>query len=141
MRTFLTILSISLFYLGALNTHLARFVGTCTQGGADNLAGIVLTAILYIVAIMTMIASRRERRVLLAIIPVIPVLAWQTVFSVRLAYGLLWKGLSACQVLIGGAYPMDGKEFFFGIAWITVTLLTLVSLVVIWRVRAFRTSG
>ncbi len=44
MRTFLTILSTSLFYLGALNTHLARFVGTCNKGTADNLTGVLFTA-------------------------------------------------------------------------------------------------
>ncbi|MEO1249750.1 MAG: hypothetical protein AAFW76_07915, partial [Pseudomonadota bacterium] len=64
MKTW-SLLSIGAFYLGALNTVLARVAGTCTQGDADRLLGVIFSAVLYLVALGAMKMSRSERRILL----------------------------------------------------------------------------
>ena len=141
MKSVATIISISLFYLGAINTLLARFAGTCTQGDAARLSGIVITAILFFAALVTLSVSRRQRFVLLAISPVLLVLVWQAFFSLRLGYSLLWQGAAACQVLVGIPYPPDGGEVFYGIAWPAVSLATLAALIEICRRRVSEQSA
>lgn len=131
MKTIAITISVSLFYLGAINTLLARFSGTCTQGDAARLSGIVITAILFLVALVAMSVSRRQRFVLLAISPVLLVLVWQAFFSIRLGYSLLWQGATACQVLVDIPYPPDEGEVFYGIAWPAVSFATLAALIAI----------
>ena len=138
MSRYFAVLSIGLFYLSALNTLAARFAGTCTQGDADRLAGILITAILSTAAVWLMRASSREPMVLVAIAPVLLVFAWQAVFSLRLGYELLWLDSSACQVLTGVPHAMDGHEYFYGLAWPLVSILVPVSIGLAWWNRRNR---
>lgn len=130
--------SVILFYLGAFNTLLARSAGTCTMGDAERLLGIVPTALLFAAALYAMSVSLRRHLVLIAIGPVLALMAWQTVFATQLAHALLWQGAPACQVLEGIPYPRDGKELFYGIAWPIVSIGMWIGLLVAWRGRPSR---
>ena len=136
METFSNAVTVVLFYLGAVNALLARFVGTCNQGDASRLFGILITAILFAAALMAMSFSTHRRGVLRAISLAFPLLAWHTIFSARLGYALLWQGASACEALEGVPYPSDGNEVFYGIAWPVVTIATWTGLLVLWLHRS-----
>ena len=135
---FLLPLSITAFYMGAGNTILARFAGTCTHGDAGRLYGVVISAVLFFVALAIMKASARERSVVLFILPVLPVLVWQAWFSLRLSFEILVWGHSACDVLQGepSSFPVSGSELFFSIAWPLMSFSVLLGLVVLWIGRS-----
>lgn len=100
--------------------------------------GIVPTAIIIAAALYAMSVSPRRHLVLIAISPVLLLMAWQTVFATQLAHALLWRGASACQVLEGIPYPRDGKELLYGIAWPIVSFGMWIGLFVAWRRRPSR---
>lgn len=128
-------LSIGAFYLGAFNTVFARIAGTCTQGDADRLLGVIISAALYLFALATMKMSQSERKIAFFIIPVIPILIWQAVFAFRLSYEVLWLGVSACTVLNGTPYPMSGNEVFVAVAWPTMAVMVLIGFGAVWLSR------
>lgn len=127
-------LSLIAFYAGAGNTALARFAGTCTQGDADRLHGVVISAVLFLIALVAMRASQRERMILVLIIPLLPVFVWQAWFSSRLSFEILAWGHSACDVLQRSppSYPMSGSELFFAVAWPLMSFGLLLGLAVLW---------
>lgn len=123
-------LSVILFYLAAGNTVLARVAGTCTQGDADRLFGVVISIALYGLAILGLWVSGHTRRSAPILLPLVPVVVWQTWFSARLAFGIFALNQSACSVLEGPppAYPMSGSETFFAITWPIMSLGVLLGL-------------
>lgn len=135
MKTW-SLLSIGAFYLGALNTVLARVAGTCTQGDADRLLGVMVSAVLYLFALGAMKMSGSERRIIWFILPVIPVLLWQAVFALRLSYEVLWLDASACTVLEGVPYPMSGHEPFVAVAWPAMAIIVLIGFAAVWVSRS-----
>lgn len=133
-------LSVVFFYLAAVNTVLARVVGTCTQGDADRLFGIVLSIVLYGIALLGLWLSRNPRVILLFSLPILPVIAWQTWFSSRLSFEILALDRSACSVLEGPVppYPSSGSELFFAITWPLMSFGLLFGLLVVVRSKYAR---
>lgn len=126
----LAIISVGLFYLAAGNTVLARVAGTCTQGDADRLFGVVVSMALYGFALFGLWLSAQARALILFLLPLAPVVIWQAWFSARLAFEVFAFERSACSVLEGAIpdYPMSGSEAFFAIAWPTMSFGLLVGL-------------
>lgn len=136
--SFLLLLSVVTFYAGAANSLLSRFAGTCTQGDAERLFGIVISAVLYVLALATMRASTKERTVVILIVPILPILVWQAWFSIQLSFGILALGRSACDVLEGppAGFPMSGSEVFYSVAWPLTSCGVLLGLVALWFGRS-----
>ena len=130
-------LSIVFFYLGAGNTILARVAGTCTQGDADRLYGVVLSIALYGIALLGLWLSRSARPIVLFSLPVLPILIWQLWFSFRLSFEILAQGRSACSVLEGAVppYPDSGSELFFAMSWPLMSLGALLGILFVLRAR------
>lgn len=126
---------IGTFYVAALSTVLAAVAGTCTQGDAGRLYGVVFSILLYFIALITMRFSITMQRELLFILPALPVVIWQTIFSARLSFDLLWNEAPACTFLMGPgpAYPPSGGEMFFAVAWPAMALMVILGLAMVWR--------
>ena len=133
-----TAVSLLAFYLGDLNILAARFAGTCTQGDAGRLYGVIYSILFYSAAIFFMRKSGRERTILLIVSPLLPIFVWQTLFSFRLSYELLWIGASACDVLEGMSlsYPADGGEIIFAISWPLMAIAVVIGILAVWMNRA-----
>lgn len=132
------VISVLALYLGALNSVLARFVGTCTQGDADRLFGIVLSAPLFSLFLFGLWRARFFRSTGILCLPAFLVLVWQAEFAVRLSYGILVQKLSACAVLEGTAYEYSGSETAFAALWPLVVLGTIIGALWIGGLRARR---
>jgi len=78
--------SIAFFYLAAGNAVIARVAGTCTQGDADRLFGVVLSIALYGIALLGLWLSSRTRSIVLFCLPIFPIILWQVWFSSRLSF-------------------------------------------------------
>lgn len=115
----LAFISVGLFYLAAGNTILARVAGTCTQGDADRLFGVVVSIALYGFALLGLWLSAQARAVVSFLLPLVPIVIWQAWFSARLSFEVFVLERSACSVLQGAIpeYPMSGSEAFFAITW------------------------
>jgi len=116
-----------LFYLGAFNGVFAENGGTCTQGGADHLLGIVISIVLYVPAFALLAKGRSSRDTFVVMALGLLAIAWQIWFAIRLAAGVfLWK-LSACAVIEGDAgWEFDGREVLFAILWLAMSLEVIV---------------
>jgi hypothetical protein len=136
-------LSVAFFYLGAGNTILARFAGTCTQGDADRLYGVVLSITLYGIALLGLWLSSNTRTIVLVSLPVLPIIIWQLWFSFRLSFEILAQGRSACSVLEGAAppYPNSGSELFFAMSWPLMSLGVLLGIFFVLRARYARAQS
>jgi hypothetical protein len=128
-------LAISLFYLAAGNTVLARVAGTCTHGDADRLFGVVLSLALYGIALLGLWLSPRDRTTVLLLLPLLPILLWQVWFSSHLSFGILVRGYSACTVLEGPLppYPNSGSELFFAVSWPAMSVSVLLGMLLVLR--------
>lgn len=121
----MTTAGIILFYLAAANAVLALNIGTCTQGDASRLWGGLISLILYVIATLLLAQTKRPAFTLIALLPTLPVLAWQLIFTVRLATGHWIANSSACDILENtSGQSLDGSEPLFILIW---TLLTLAS--------------
>lgn len=136
-------LSIAFFYLAAGNTMIARVAGTCTQGDADRLYGVVLSLALYSIALISLWLSSRTRSIVLFCLPIFPIIFWQVWFSSRLSYEILVQGHSACTVLEGPLpiYPNSGSELFLALSWPIVSFIVLLGMLVVLRCKYIRTEG
>lgn len=136
-------LSIVFFYLAAGNTVIARVAGTCTQGDADRLYGIVLSLALYGVAILGLWLSLKTRSIALFCLPIFPIIFWQVWFSSRLSFEILILNHSACTVLEGPlpAYPNSGSEIIFALLWPLVSFSVLLGILAILQVKYIRAQG
>lgn len=132
------IISTSSLYLGALNSVLARFVGTCTQGDADRLFGIVFSAPLFGLFLLGLWRTRYFRSTGILCLSGILVLVWQAEFAVSLLYGIALRRLSACAILEGGTYEYSGSETAFAALWPLVILGTVIGALLIASLRARR---
>ncbi len=128
-------LSIAFFYLAAGNTVIARVAGTCTQGDADRLFGVVLSLALYGIALLGLWLSSRTRSIVLFCLPISPIILWQVWFSSRLSFEILVRGHSACTVLEGPlpVYPGSGSELFFALSWPLMSFAVLLGILAILR--------
>jgi len=128
------VISVLLFTLGALNACLAIVADTCTQGAADSLNGGALTFILYILGGVALSASAPKRIFLLAFVPAALIAIWHSVFAVRFFAGYWFQGLSACSAmsrnfsLENAGQNMDGREPYYTLLWLAVSLVFWISL-------------
>jgi hypothetical protein len=131
------------FYLAAGNTVLARVAGTCTQGDADRLFGVVVSAALYCIALLGLWMSRQPRIVFLFSAPLLPIAVWQVWFSLRLSYEILALGRSACSILEGtiSGYPNSGSELFFALTWPLMSLGLLLGVFAALRRKYIRNQS
>ncbi len=132
------VVSVLGLYLGALNSVLSRFVGTCTQGDADRLFGIVLSAPLFGFFLLGLWRTRYFRSTGILCLPAFLVLVWQAEFAVRLSYGIAVQRLSACTVLEGTAYGYSGSETTFAALWPLIVLGAIIGALLIAGLRARR---
>ena len=111
-----------LVYLGAVNAIFAAGTGMCTQGAAD-LRGGIISLVAYSMALGCISYGKPERWWFVLLVPVLPVLAWQSWISQRLFFGYLVQGRSACDILNGtNGQMMDGGETVDVIIWVSMTL-------------------
>lgn len=115
--------------LGALNAVLAMTVGTCTQGDAGELHGGWITLFLYLLGTAALAAAPRPWRSVVLLAPAAALAAMHSLFALRLAYGYLVQGMSACFVKAGGYTPedagewMDGSEPVYVALWLGISAL------------------
>lgn len=122
---------------------LARVAGSCTQGDADRLFGVVLSIALYGIALLGVWLSPRARTIVLLSLPVLPVIVWQLGFSLRLSFEIVAQGHSACSVLEGAVpgYPSSGSELFFALAWPLMSLGVLLGIFIVLRAKRTRVQS
>ena len=121
-------------YLGGFLALSSVSTGTCTMGDAGQLFMIVISIPFYAIATVCAAKITKPRNVLIAYIISLPVLIWQAAFAIKLAVQILAFGASACDVLQGGPYSMDGSELIYVKLWLLVGLgLPLIMTVILWR--------
>jgi hypothetical protein len=121
-------------YIGGFFALAAISTGTCTMNDAGQLVILVLSIPFYAIAAVCLAKTRSPRNVLIAYIISSPVLVWQAGFAGKLSVQILAYGASACEVLRGGPYGLDGKEDFYVTLWLVVGLgLPLIMTVILWR--------
>lgn len=123
--------SVAALYIGLLNSLFARYAGTCTQGDASHLLGIVFSVPFFLLAIIGLFRTRHLRATIICDLPALVALAWQCVFAARLLIGTLVYGFSACQVLQGTSYEFDGLETTYATLWSSVMFTTLAAVMTI----------
>ncbi len=123
------------FYLGALNTILARVAGTCTQGDASRLWGVIFSTLFYLLASYALFRTRLFRTSVIACLPVLPKNDWQAWFSIRLLIEVLVFQSAARSVLEGMPFPEDGNETAFATLWPTMSLGVLFVMVLVYLAR------
>jgi hypothetical protein len=138
----LTVIGFGLLYLASFNTVLALVAGTCTQGDAGRLFGGVYSTVLILIALALLLRARPPRLAFLAVLPVLPVLAWQSKFAARMFAGHFIHGVSACDVLEDTTgYSMDGNEAFYALLWVGMSILLLGGLATVFFVVPGRGYG
>jgi hypothetical protein len=121
-------------YIGGFFALMAISAGTCTMGDAGQLAMLVISIPFYAIATICSAKISSPRNVLIAYIISLPVLIWQAGFAVKLSVQILALGASACEVLHGPPYEMDGDEYSYVTLWLLVGLgLPLIMTVILWR--------
>ena len=122
---------------------IARVAGTCTQGDADRLYGVVLSLALYGIALLGLWLTLRARSIVLFCLPIFPIIFWQVWFSSRLSFEILVRGHSACTVLEGPlpTYPNSGSELFFAVSWPLMSFSVLLGLLAVLRSKYIRAQG
>jgi len=108
-----------LYYLAPGNLALSLIVGTCTQGDAGRLWGGLLSLLLFAAALVFVWCSTHPILVAIALLPLLPLLSWVTLFTVRSLVGYWWRNATACDVLeTTGGYFADGNEASLTLLWL-----------------------
>lgn len=107
-------------YVGVLNTILARFAGTCTQGDADRLWGILISVHFFFLAVFCLSRTKHLGVTMIASLPALLLMLWQSVFAAELLLGVFVHHSSACEVLEGVPYEYSGSEVPLAILWAVV---------------------
>jgi hypothetical protein len=131
----MAVIAIVAFYLGLLNTILARFAGTCTQGDADRLWGVAISIPLFLVAVIALSRTSYVRATVSVCIPAFLLMLWQAVFAAELSFKVLVLNSSACEVLDGLPQIHDGDEFAFAFLWPIAIFGTLMAMVSVYFLR------
>lgn len=129
------IITVLALYLGLLNSFLARFAGTCTQGDADRLYGIVVSVPFFVLALLCLSRTNHPKGTMIVCLPALPLMLWQAWFAVEISFGVLAHKLSACQVIEGVPYEYSGGEIKFAILWPVVILGTLAAATNVYFIR------
>jgi hypothetical protein len=121
-----------LYYLAGGNLWLALHAGTCTQGDASRLWGGLYSLLLFAVALIFVWRATHPILVGIALLPLLPLLGWATLFTVRFLVGYWWWNATACDVLQGpDGYYADGREPYFTLLWAVLTMVAWSGIVVI----------
>jgi hypothetical protein len=116
-------LGLILFYLASAHVVLTLGLGTCTQGDAGGPFGGVISLALYLLGCIGLLITSRPGWAAALLLPLVPVLAWELIFSLHLIASLLTGPGSACALLTGGVpHPPDGNEPVYAFIWLALTL-------------------
>lgn len=132
-----------LLILGAANGYMAWAVENCTGSKADSL---ILPAVITIVlnGLAWLLLARRVPSKLVLFVAVLPALAAisYTMTTLKIAYGYLVMGSSACATLTGDPHVMDGREPMGIFLWSLASLSFWVGLlpvvrraILVWKER------
>ena len=108
-------------YLGGVIAFTSAYTGTCTQNVADQLNLVILSIPFYLAAGFGFYRIKLIWVATLASLTLAPLIIWQGAFAVWLA-AQLFAGVSACDVLFGGAYGLDGNEVRYAALWLIAGL-------------------
>lgn len=125
-------------YVGLLNTLLARHAGTCTQGDADRLFGIVLSAPFFLLTVLCLARTKHLGGAMIVCLPGLMLMLWQGAFAAELSFGILVHGFSACQILQDMPQAYSGHELTFAILWPTVMFCALGAIAIVYFIRRSR---
>jgi hypothetical protein len=113
-----------IYYLAAGNLALSLTAGTCTQGDAGRLWGGLLSLLLFAAAFISIRRAKHPVPVAIALLPVLPLLGWATLFTVRFLVGFWWWNATACDALEAThGYPADGREHMLTLLWAALTIV------------------
>lgn len=130
----LPLIAVFTVYIGGFFALMAISVGTCTMDDAGQLRILAISIPFYAIAVICVAMTRNPRGVLIAYVASLPVLTWQAGFAIKLSVWILAFGASACEVLKGEPYGMDGHENTYLALWLIVGLgLPLILTVVLLR--------
>jgi hypothetical protein len=116
-------------YLAAAWASFSHGTGTCTGNDAGQLGLIVLSIPRYFLAAFSFARVPRRRVKYLIALAILPAAIWQVLFSTWLAFHLIFLDASACRLLFGGTYGLDGKEVWYAILWLLPLLAVPFALV------------
>lgn len=123
------------FYVGVLNTILARFAGTCTQGDADRLWGILISVPFFLIALFCMSRTKHLGVTMIASLPALLLMLWQGVFAAELSLGVFVYNSSACEVLESVPYGYSGSEVPLAVLWPVVIFGSFAATATVYLVR------
>lgn len=115
--------AVALVLFGVMNAWLSRFAGTCTQGSADQLAGLALVLLSYSLSLALLWRAVAGRLVLISLGLMLPVLTWHAAEGIRFAWGVWVRGQSACSLLVGPGHGIDGRESGFAALWVLAAVV------------------
>ena len=115
-------IAVVLIYIGLANAFLAVSVGTCTQGQASQLGGIALSLFLYFLAGGNLVRFGARMWTFYALVPAALLIVYQAGFALRLSFGFVLFGTSACETLSGMEFEMDGNEALYSFLWLVATI-------------------
>jgi hypothetical protein len=139
----ITLAGFLLIYLSGFNVLLARYAGTCTMGDSDRLFGGVYSLLFYLAGFALLYRARPSNIASLAILPLLPLFAWQTWFSIDLFHKIVFFGASACDVLEGetGRADWQSDRFFFAFLWLAMSTVALAGAAITFRRAAAKGTG
>lgn len=130
--------SILLYFAWMLSWHQV-YVGHCPMGDAQPLEiAILLSAVPYIVGFMLLGSLRMKTAGLILSLPLVPMMAWQGIWGMRLFIVVNIEGLSACTLTVGapfGPASADWLEQGAGLYYIFVSTVSILGLGYAYRRR------
>jgi hypothetical protein len=127
-------------YVGVLNTFLARFAGTCTQGDADRLWGILISVPFLLLAVFCLSRTKHVGGTMIASLPALLLMLWQGVFAAELLLGVFVDNSSACEILEDMPYEYSGSEVPLAILWAVVIFGSFAATATVYFVRRSQAS-
>lgn len=125
--------TVILTYAAAIWAYISYGAGTCTGNDAGQLNLVVLSVGLYFLAAVSLSRVQRGRVYFLTVLAISPAVLWQMIFSTWVAFHLILLGTSACSLVFGGPYSVDGHEVRYAILWLLPLLA--VSFAIVLRRR------
>lgn len=135
--TFLTIIAI---YLGAVNILLAEYAGTCTQGDAGHMFGIILSTILFLSGCVFLFKTRNILLSSVLCVPVFVLILWKAAFAFYFTYAVLILQQTACEVLTGIGYDASGNELELAVFWMVFGLSVPMAIIFTYVVLYLRSK-
>lgn len=111
-----------LAYIGGLIAWVMAYTGTCTGDVADNLFVAIFSLPFYAAALAALAFARSYKATLVTTLLLLPLLLWQAAFAMNLTFRILALGQTACEVLWGPPYGLDGSEHSYIVLWCTMGL-------------------